>query len=696
MVVSSGEGDFDRYRRMLEERGEGGWRPRVRVVSVDHAEPGDLSGPLLVVGPSGPLVKAYLDRTPLGQSEQAGDGELVRALGVNPWDAGSPMVVITAPTETDLRAYLTRFGWLRTWDYEVVRDGTRVRYGRYAAAPGEAWRIDTSSDVDLRPQLASVEEAGVRAEFVTGEFGEERARAIAARTGRDLKSFLKRLGSAAVPAGLQLVLYPDVEAKAVRSDDPRPSHFEGNGDRPRVHLVVTPGPGTWDRIGLARAAVSLAIGRIASKAVADGVAVWLTGAMLGRDLDWWAARLEASGSMPDPMALMDDHVYRSRTYLVGMPAAGLFVRRLMEKRPPSEIPNLLRDPAKLRDAAGRAAPVAQPSRHATMPRPKDLPFQKGIALAHEGYAVVDGYGSQASVASLMRIKMLGVAWVALSPYGFMREPDRDEISFLRLETQPAGGENDQALLATIDAAHRLGLRVMLKPQIWLSGDHWTGEISMRNETSWKAFFLQYREFVTHYALLAEAGGADILAVGVELQAATRREADWRDLIARARSLYGGPLTYAANWGEEFERIGFWDALDYAGLDCYYPLDADAGADDRRLAEGARLAAERAAQVARRSGRSILLTEVGFPALSAAWTSPHDDRGARAEDAEAQARGYRAILAAFWDQPWLAGLYWWKWPSTPEKTGKEPLFSPRGRPAEAVLAAWYSRSRPKSR
>ncbi|HZI94616.1 MAG TPA: hypothetical protein VFE84_10265, partial [Patescibacteria group bacterium] len=325
-------------------------------------------------------------------------------------------------------------------------------------------------------------------------------------------------------------------------------------------------------------------------------------------------------------------------------------------------------------------------------RPRPLPFQKGMGLAHEGYAGIDGYGSHASFAAMGRLKTMGADWVALSPFGFMRDPRGEEVSFLRGEAQNVGAENDTAVLATIEAAHRLGLRVMLKPQLWLHDGHWTGDISMRTEESWRGFFLQYREFLMHYALLAAAGRADLLVVGVEMQSASRREKDWRALIALTRAMYDGPLTYSANWGEEFERIGFWDALDFAGLDCYYPLDADPEAGDDALSAGARSIAQRVERVARSAGRQIILTEVGFPALASAWVAPHDDRTGRAADPEAQARGYRAILAAFWDRPWLAGLFWWKWPTTPEAGGRDPLFSPRGRPAERVLSDWYTRAR----
>jgi len=90
---------------------------------------------------------------------------------------------------------------------------------------------------------------------------------------------------------------------------------------------------------------------------------------------------------------------------------------------------------------------------------------------------------------------------------------------------------------------------------------------------------------------------------------------------------------------------------------------------------------------------VILTEVGFPALAQAWRAPHDENTGAAREAETQARCYRAVLAAFWEEPWLAGVFWWKWPTTPPGARREPLFSPRGNPAERVVAEWYAKPRP---
>ena len=58
--------------------------------------------------------------------------------------------------------------------------------------------------------------------------------------------------------------------------------------------------------------------------------------------------------------------------------------------------------------------------------------------------------------------------------------------------------------------------------------------------------------------------------------------------------------------------------------------------------------------------------------------------------EIQARCYQAFFEVFWDQPWFAGAYFWKW--FPRLDGDEPRrvigFTPQDKPAERVLGSWY--------
>ena len=69
--------------------------------------------------------------------------------------------------------------------------------------------------------------------------------------------------------------------------------------------------------------------------------------------------------------------------------------------------------------------------------------------------------------------------------------------------------------------------------------------------------------------LAVVGGdpGDLRALN---QRRRRLERFWRDLIADVRELYHGAVTYGANF-DQFDQVGFWDALDAVGVDAYFPL-----------------------------------------------------------------------------------------------------------------------------
>jgi len=45
---------------------------------------------------------------------------------------------------------------------------------------------------------------------------------------------------------------------------------------------------------------------------------------------------------------------------------------------------------------------------------------------------------------------------------------------------------------------------------------------------------------------------------------------WRRLIRRARAVYGGRLTYAANF-DSYQTVGFWSQLDFIGINAYFSL-----------------------------------------------------------------------------------------------------------------------------
>src|SRR5260370_34777829 len=86
---------------------------------------------------------------------------------------------------------------------------------------------------------------------------------------------------------------------------------------------------------------------------------------------------------------------------------------------------------------------------------------------------------------------------------------------------------------------------MIKPQIWLPGV-FVGQVAMASEEEWSRWFSNYRRFVVHHALVAEASGAAIFCIGTELVRTEDRRRPWLETIAAVRPATRARPTYAPN------------------------------------------------------------------------------------------------------------------------------------------------------
>jgi phosphoglycolate phosphatase-like HAD superfamily hydrolase len=197
--------------------------------------------------------------------------------------------------------------------------------------------------------------------------------------------------------------------------------------------------------------------------------------------------------------------------------------------------------------------------------------------------------------------------------------------------------------------------------------------------------------VLHYADLAQRAGASTLVIGTEMATLSSDDARWRPLIAEVRSHFKGALTYAANY-DEFQRVPFWDALDYVGIDAYFPLAGSAdpapSAADLAAAWASRGYLSAIASTSRRTGKKVLFTELGYRAVHTAAVEPNAWGVPGVADVEAQANAYRAFYDAVARQPWMAGVYWW---NVDPGAWWVQDYSPIGKPAETVLAMANLRS-----
>jgi len=291
-------------------------------------------------------------------------------------------------------------------------------------------------------------------------------------------------------------------------------------------------------------------------------------------------------------------------------------------------------------------------------------FQKGVSFTAERGV---RYGADASREMLRKLQDHGVNSIALVPYGMSRGA----------EIRTAGErswESDTGIVILAADAHQLGIKVLLKPHVWR-----VSQDQLNTEDLRRRWFDQYGLFLEHYERLAAQVHVDMFCIGVEFGWLTKDEPAWRNLIARVRRIYKGPLVYAANFGEEFERVGFWDALDYIGLDNYYPLP-----DDYSTAE----LLKKVETVQRRFNKPVIFTEAGYSSVVNARKTPWADETGHQISLEEQARCYEALLAAFYDKPWFHGVYWWKVGTNGYGGPENGSMTPWRKPAMEVAKKYY--------
>jgi hypothetical protein len=452
------------------------------------------------------------------------------------------------------------------------------------------------------------------------------------------------------------------------------------GRRADLHLVHHPDDLPAYRYALA--GVLLDRAGIAGKLppeIAHGAALWLSRDWYGKPYPEWLPLLAAARVLPEAEEILAQNEPEDGSNLLATPAAAAVIDRLPGATLKERLSHLPSS-AKVGEILSSFHPAPEAP---AAPARKEEPFLKGVSLAMLN-SLEGGYHAPAVEKQLDALSRLGADAVSLMPFAFQPGADRPELRFLN---RGPSSETDIGLVHAARAARARGIRVLWKPHVWVSGASWPGEIAMKSEADWAAWWRSYRRYVLHHALLARWAGADLFCAGVELSKTVGREAEWRDLIAAVRLFYPGPVTYAANWYGDLETVRFWDRLDFIGVDTYFPLAGKPGAGKADLEQGARQVAERLARASRRFNKPVLLTEVGFAAKREAWMEPHVEGGMYSE--EDQAAAYEALLAALDHHPWLAGTFVWKAFSGPGSDGgREADFRFQGRKAEGVVSRYY--------
>jgi len=436
------------------------------------------------------------------------------------------------------------------------------------------------------------------------------------------------------------------------------------------------------------------LGDSKSKAFSKGLAVYFTDQWQREGYPYWSARLFESDNVLTVKELFDNELIEKESPLLTDCMTASFVGFLIEHWGkelflqrfsdwvPSEKDIKTLEP-KWQQYLTKEA-LKSPKKKRVKPT---ITYLKGFNFAHEGYSIYNGYTSKKATEAIVKQYDMGSNAMAIIPYSYIRMESTP--TYLSIGSR-AGSENDQGVVHSAFEAKKLGMQSLLKPQVFF-GNSWPGALDYETEADWDAFFNYYYRWIRHYAFLAEIHQIDAFCMGVEFVKATLSHPEqWKQMFQKTRGLYQGNMTYAANWGKEFENIDFWNDLDFIGLNSYYPLSKNDTATDEELKANFKNIKAKIKNVYQKYKKPIVFTEIGFRSIEAPWKNPHADGDTPFNDIHQQ-RCYEVIFEGIQNEPWCAGILWWKFPSYLEYRGTEnTAFTPNNKATEATVRKWFGK------
>lgn len=283
-------------------------------------------------------------------------------------------------------------------------------------------------------------------------------------------------------------------------------------------------------------------------------------------------------------------------------------------------------------------------------------------------------------------------YAAIMPFGFIKNLEHPEI--MHNTDRQWFGETRAGAKQYVGELRKQNIKIMIKPQIWVWRGEFTGFIEMKNEANWKILEDSYSSFILEYAELANEVKAEIFCIGTELEKFIENRPDyWNVLIKKIKTIYKGKLTYAANW-DEFKRTSFWSALDFIGIDAYFPVSDSKTPTVDECLEGWRTHKQVVYSMSKKYNKPVLFTEYGYRSVDYSGKRPWvSDRSLNQVNMDAQANTTQALFETFWSEDWFAGGFVWKWFHEHDKVGGKEnfMFTPQNKPAEIVLRKYYNSS-----
>jgi len=255
--------------------------------------------------------------------------------------------------------------------------------------------------------------------------------------------------------------------------------------------------------------------------------------------------------------------------------------------------------------------------------------------------------------TMAELKDIGANSISIHPYAGINEDGHIRVR----KNRPTN-----YISTPIEWGKELKIQLMIKPHLayWRTKFRWRGDIDFEHEKEWQIFFHDYEKWIVTIAAIAENSGAQIFCVGTELMNSLKYENEWRQIISQIKEVYKGKLTYAANW-DVYDKVPFWDDLDYIGIQAYFPLVEHDHPTEAQIIQGWDRVYQEIIPFSDSLKKQIIFTEIGYDisdnAAKEPWTSGGSDQ---VQGEYMQKLCLKIALEKVKEHDQMAGLFLWKW------------------------------------
>jgi hypothetical protein len=281
---------------------------------------------------------------------------------------------------------------------------------------------------------------------------------------------------------------------------------------------------------------------------------------------------------------------------------------------------------------------------------------------------------------------LSANWITVMPFAFI---PKGSAKVQYNQNFQWSGETVKGIKHTVELAKKSNLKVLLKPHIWMHYG-WIGDFTISNDSDWKQFEESYTKYILEFANLAASLNVEVFCIGVELKRIViDRPRFFLTLIKKVREVYSGKLTYAANW-DNYQNVSFWKALDFIGIDAYFPVSESKTPSYQSCYIGWKSHFETIKKLSTSINKKVIFTEFGYRNIDFTGKEPWNENANDTFNSIAQVNSYRAIFARFWGEDWFAGGFLWKWFPNHQDTGgtSNNRFTPQNKPVENTIKVFY--------